>query len=346
MLIRILVLLVSLGGLVACERPPQVSRHEFLAFGTWVSVSFYDVPPALEARALEAVEADFRYMHSAWHPWEPGPLARVNHLLPLQATFTYPASLYELLLRARELSHASGHLFNPAIGALVRLWGFHEDPRPPGPPPEAAAIARLVAQAPTLDDLEIRGLEMRARKGDLLLDFGGFAKGYGVDRVIEHLRELGVENAIVNAGGDLRAIGDKGGRPWQVGIRDPRGEGVLARLVVAGDESVFTSGDYERFFVHEGRRYHHILDPRSGYPARGLVSVTVVATEGALADAAATALFVAGPEDWPRVARALGVHQVMVVREDGGIELTPALAERLQWEKAVQTPRLRELPGD
>jgi len=302
-------LFAALAFVSACQAPPpSVARHEFLAFGTLVS-------------AME----DFQYMHGAWHPWEPGPLARVNALLPLWGRFTYPPSLRPVLLRARELSRASGG-------------------RPPGPPPEAEAIARWLAARPRLDDVVIDGLEMVSTNPAVVLDFGGFAKGYGVDRVIEHLRELGVRDAIVNAGGDLRAIGDKGGRPWQVGIRDPRAPGVLARLAVSGDESVFTSGDYERFFEYQGRRYHHILDPRTGYPARGLVSVTVVTREGALADAAATALMVAGPEDWPRVARAMGVDQVMVVTEAGEIQVTPALAGRLQWEKPVPEPHVRPLP--
>ncbi len=343
-MIRFLLVLSLLGGLVACQSPPQVSRHEFMAFGTLVSLSFYGLDEEAASRATAAAMEDFRYMHFAWHPYEPGPLGRVNGLLPLQGWFTYPPSLRPLLLRARELSRASGGLFNPAMGELVMLWGFHEDPRPEGPPPDPEAVVAWVAAAPSLEDVELRGLEMRSRNPRLRLDFGGFAKGYGVDRVIEHLRELGVENAIVNAGGDLRAIGSKGGEPWAVGIRDPRGPGVLARITVSGDESVFTSGDYERFFEYDGRRYHHILDPRSGYPARGLASVTVVASEGALADAAATALMVAGPEAWPRVARAMGVDQVMVVEEGGGIQLTPAMVRRLQWEKPVPEPRVRPLP--
>ncbi len=338
-------LFAALAFVGACQAPaPTATRHEFLAFGTIVSLSFYGLDADQETHAVRAAMEDFEYMHGAWHPWEPGPLARVNELLPLGGRFTYPPSLRPLLLRARELSRASGGLFDPAIGGLVKLWGFHQEPRPPGPPPDPEAIARWLAARPSLDDVVIDGLEMVSTNPAVVLDFGGFAKGYGVDRVIEHLRELGVRNAIVNAGGDLRAIGDKGGRPWQVGIRDPRGPGVLARLAVSGDESVFTSGDYERFFEYQGRRYHHILDPRTGYPSRGLVSVTVVTREGALADAAATALMVAGPEDWPRVARAMGVEQVMVVTESGEIQVSPALAGRLQWEKPVPAPRVRPLP--
>ncbi len=171
------------------------------------------------------------------------------------------------------------------------------------------------------------------------LDFGAYLKGYGVDRAMEALIELGIAHAIINAGGDLRAIGRRPERPWRVGIRDPRGPGVMASLEIEGDECVFTSGDYERYFDYEGVRYHHILDPRSGSSARGTMSVTVVHNNGAEADAAATALFIAGPDGWRETAQAMGIEHVMLVDEAGKVYVTPTLAARLTFE-AAQPPTL------
>ena len=188
-----------------------------------------------------------------------------------------------------------------------------------------------MASAP-LDDLTVDGELLRSRNPQLWLDFGGIAKGYAVDRAIERLRARGVQNAIVNAGGNLRAIGSKDGQPWRIGVRDPRGPGVLASLTITGDESVSTSGDYERHFEWQGVRYHHVLDPRSGYPAIGAVAVTVVAESAEKADVASTALMIAGPTEWRALARALGVTQVLRIDEAGQVELTPALAARLHWE--------------
>ena len=178
----------------------------------------------------------------------------------------------------------------------------------------------------------------------MALDLGGFAKGVAVQRAVDLLLAQGIEHAIVNAGGDLRAVGRHGDRPWRVGVRDTRGPGVLALIEIAGDESVFTSGDYERYFMHEGRRYHHILDPRTGYPARGLASVTVIHPDAGLADAAATALFVAGPGEWPGVASALGTDMVMVVTDDGGIEMSPAMEPRIRFPGEKPPVRVRRLP--
>jgi thiamine biosynthesis lipoprotein len=189
-------------------------------------------------------------------------------------------------------------------------------------------------------DIRRDGIKIQTQNPALKLDFGAFAKGYAVDRAIDVLREMGINNAVVNAGGDLRAIGRHGDRPWRVGIRHPREAGILASVEVEGDESVFTSGDYERYFDWEGTRYDHIIDPRSGYPAQGLSSVTVFSRQADLADAAATALFVAGPEekDWLPVARAMGITGAMLVDDEGRVQITPGIRKRLYFEGGTEKP--------
>ncbi|WP_455365411.1 FAD:protein FMN transferase, partial [Kaarinaea lacus] len=183
-----------------------------------------------------------------------------------------------------------------------------------------------------MQDLELDGVELKSNNSAVQIDFGGFAKGYAVDMAIEHLKDMGINNAIVNAGGDLRAIGKHGDRAWRVGIRNPRGEGVLASVDVEGDESVFTSGDYERYYEYQGKRYHHIIDPHTGYPKQGVTSVTVFDTRADRADAAATAIFVAGEEHWYEVAKSMGVAGVMLVTSNGTIHMTPNLKKRIYFD--------------
>ena len=328
-------------GLAGCGRdaPEPETRHRFMAMGTLVDVTVHGVPDARAEEATRAVETLFHELHRAWQPQGDGALGRLNAELAAQGTppgsagtvplGTVPADLEALLAEADRIAAATGGLFDPGLGALVRLWGFGSAENVPAAPPPAAAVAAW---------LETRPLQF---------DLGGFAKGVAVDRAIALLREHGVEHAIVNAGGDLRAIGRKGERAWRIGIRAAReAGGVMAALETEGDEAVFTSGDYERYFEHEGRRYHHVLDPRTGYPAEGLVSVTVLHTDAGLADAAATALMVAGPEAWPGVAVALGIEAVMAVHADGEIELTPAMEGRIRFtdEAYGRRARLRPLP--
>jgi len=327
-------LVFALVFLVACDRKPVAYHEQLLVFGTVVDIKLWGVSEQQGRQAVARLDEDFKYMHRAWHAWHPGPLGRVNELLASGKPFSVAPSILPLVTRGAELSQRSGGLFNPAIGKLIALWGFASDDPPKGPPPSAKAIRAILDQLPKMADIQREGIKIQTQNAALKLDFGAFAKGYAVDRAIDMLREMGITNAVVNAGGDLRAIGRHGERPWRVGIRHPRQAGILASVEIEGDESVFTSGDYERYFDWQGARYDHIIDPRSGYPAQGLSSVTVFTQQADLADAAATALFVAGPDekDWLPVARAMGVAGVMLVDESGQIQLTPGIRERLYFE--------------
>ncbi|HWP95110.1 MAG TPA: FAD:protein FMN transferase [Gammaproteobacteria bacterium] len=323
------VLVMLLAG---CDAPPEY-REQFLGLHTLVDVSFYDVEPATARAAVAAIEEEFARLDRDFGAWnETGALGRLNRALEGGGAVPITPELAAAIGEATELSRRTGGLFNPAIGRLVELWGFHVEERAPSPPPAAAAIAALVAGRPQAEDFVIENGAVRRRNPAARLDFGAYAKGLAVNHAIALLRARGIANAIVNAGGDLRAIGRHGERPWRIGIRHPRGAGIFASVEIEGDTSVFTSGDYERFFIHDGVRYHHIIDPRTGYPARGFVSATVIHSDATLADAAATALIVAGPAGWRPLATALGLEYVMLIDETGAAHLTPAMAHRVRFE--------------
>jgi thiamine biosynthesis lipoprotein len=324
-----LVLALAITWLGGCRNQTPVYNTRFLAFGTLMDLSIVGVEREQAERASQLLEQDFSFMHRAWHAWDPGPMGRVNRLLATGETFASPPSILPLLRKSRELAERSGHLFNPAVGHLVDLWGFHTDAPECRPPPDRRDIEALVKANPVTSDIQVDGIMLRSTNPTVKLDFGAIGKGYGIDLATEHLRELGIHNAIINAGGDLRAIGDRSGQPWRIAVRSPTG-GVFAILQVAGDESVFTSGDYERNFIYEGKTYHHIIDPRTGWPADGTRSVTVIHSDATTADAAATALFVAGPELWYQTAIALGVRFVLLIDADGTVHMNPAMADRVE----------------
>ncbi|MDZ7751947.1 MAG: FAD:protein FMN transferase [Gammaproteobacteria bacterium] len=335
-----LVLVLAAG----CEAPPQLHQRQLYTFGTLVEVSLWGVEADLAEQAFEALAGEFDYMNEAWHAWRPGTLGTFNERCATGEPFEGDPGVVDLVRLGTTLSERSSGLFNPAIGRLVALWGFHADlPEPRAPP--VAAIAELVAAAPAMTDIHLDDTTVRCTNTAVRLDFGAFAKGYGVDRAMERLRELGIDDAVINAGGDLRAIGSKGERPWQIGVRHPRGPGALARLEVAGDESVFTSGDYERHFEWQGTRYHHIIDPRTGWPSRGAASATVVHGDATTADAAATALMVTGAGAWPAVAARLGVTEALVITADLEIEMTPAMEQRLRLTSEPPAVRVLPLPN-
>ncbi len=341
-LLRILILTLACL-LAACNRADAPVYHDqFFAFGTLIDLTFYDVDTLRAEQASRALEQAFMQMHNDWHAWQPGALQQMNEQLAEQGQASSDPAMAALIQEANRLSTLSNGLFNPLIGRLVALWGFHDDEPPQGPPPASDRIRKLVEQAPASADVQVDDLQISSRNPAVRYDLGAFAKGYAIDRGIEQLQMLGIEHAIINAGGDLRVSGRHGQRPWRIGIRDPRKTGVLASIELAGDESVFTSGDYERFYDYEGRRYHHIIDPRSGYPANATVSATVIHPIAATADAAATALFIAGPDAWPAIARQMGVEYVMLVDREGRIHMNPAMKARLTFESEPDTVILSE----
>ncbi len=293
-------------------------------------------------RVAEYIDRRFQAMEAAWHPDGEGELARLNrHLAAGEAMEVSPA-LVALLREGQALEAASEGLFNPAIGDLIRLWGFVTDTTRPRSPPPEPAIQERVAAAPRMADLTFDDGRDNGRVGTtnpaVALNLGGYAKGHAARRAIETLTDAGMQGAIFNLGGDLVTVGrpeGAGGRLWRIGVRDPRSGEVLASVAVDGGWAVFTSGDYERGFEHEGRWFHHILDPRTGYPATSVRSVTVVDRDPVLADAAATALFVAGLEEWERIAGRLGVRDILIIDHEGRAWMTASMAERTTLEADV-----------
>ena len=328
-------LVVSSALLIAaCQQKPAVveTKESLLAFGTFIETTLINVPAKDKQLVMDKIEQDLNYFHYAFHPWKAGPTGRTNQLLEAGGEFTANPSLLPLIEKSQRLSALSQGLFNPAIGHLMQTWGYHDEMPPDGPPPDPATIQKWLDAKPSMENLSIKGVRIRNDNPAVKLDFGAIAKGYALDIILQHIQQMGVTNAVINAGGDLKVLGSHGDRPWKIGIRHPRNAGVIASLEVKDGEAIFTSGDYERYYEYQGKRYHHIIDPRSGYPADQAQSVTVIHHDGALADAAATAMFVAGPYQWLAIAKAMGIGQAMLIDKDGHVLLTRAMQPRLKFE--------------
>lgn len=320
-------------------RSTPVQAHHFL-FGAPVELSAWPRPGFEPAPALGAALDGLAQIHSRWNAWKPGDLTTLNHALRRGEAARVSPALATMIRSAARLEQASGGLFNPAIGGAVRAWGFHDDVLRDGHLPPARTLARWRAAAPSLSQLELRQGQVRSRNPDLQLDFGAYAKGVAIDRALAQLRAQGVTDAVVDLGGNLAAMGQAGDRPWRIGIRDPAGTGLIASLGIRGQEAVVTSGTYERFRVLDGQRCAHVLDPRTAAPAAGFISVTVVHPSAAHADAAATALLVAGPARWREIAARMGVTQVLAVDRRGRGTVSVALAPRLHFDTRAWRERV------
>jgi thiamine biosynthesis lipoprotein len=344
---RIFVLLAVTFIISACQQPLREHHDSFLVFGTIINVTLLDVDNKKAEEAFLHIREELKIMHRAWHVWEPGPMMRTNTLLEYTQDFSAAPSVLEVIHVAKDLAIKSKHLFNPAIGKLIALWGFHSHQQPEILPSDQA-IQALVKQNPTLENIKINGVRVSNNNPAVKIDLGGVAKGFAIDQLLNYLKQQGINNALIDTGGDLKVIGKHGKRPWKVAIRDPRFDsknnadkannksGIVASIDLNPDESAFTSGDYERYFKNKknnDKHFHHIIDPRTGYPAIGTQSVTVLHENASTADAGATALFVAGPTMWVEIAKAMGIKHVLLIDDKGNIHISSAMKKRIKFEQ-------------
>lgn len=335
--IQVLTALLITLCLAACSGPAQKYHQDFYVFGTLMGVTLWADSEEQAQTAFASLQNRFQGMHIDWHAWNPGLLTEVNQAFRSGEPVEANAEIIEMIRRSQQIENTTGGRFNPVIGALIGLWGFHTSKYPIlGPPPAREDIDALLAHEPSSREIKIDGLVLQSTNPAVQLDFGGIAKGYAIDIACTMLREQGIENAIVNAGGDLRAMGSHAERPWKIAVRAPGG-GIIGSLDTGDDEAVFTSGNYERFRQENEQRYPHILDPRTGWPVTELASVTVITSEGLLADAAATAITVAGLKEWKDVALALELDQVMLVDEAGKVYMTRLMSERIELVEGTET---------
>lgn len=302
--------------------------------GTSVSINLWLDPDRSATEAGVAIQAAFdeiarlEAMLSEWQP--DSEVTRFNHNAGGEATKLSP-ELFEVLRRSREVSAATDGAFDITFYAVGTLWKFDKGSTPP-------ARDEIEKRRPLIDWRRIE-LDAGTRSGRLVtkgmaVGLGAIAKGYAVDRASALLRERGFYNHVVEGGGDTYVSGTKGGKPWMVGVQDPDKKGVIGALP-SSDISVVTSGDYERYFDYEGKRYAHIFDPRTGWPleqAASAKSITVIAANATDADAYATAVAVMGPERGLAYVEAHpGLLDAVIVTRQDEVLMSSGVKDRFVW---------------
>jgi thiamine biosynthesis lipoprotein len=263
--------------------------------GTQVQVLVWSPEAKAVAAGAERAFAEISRVEDLMSEWKAdSAISRVNREAAKRAIKIGP-DLYKVLARGISMGEASGGAFDISWAALRGVWDFQS--RPPALP-NSAELARAVALVDYRRvHLDRENSTVRLGQPGMVLGLGGIAKGYAVDRAAAVLESSGFHNFVVSAGGDVLTRGTQGGQPWMVGIQHPRAKpGTLLARVASQNEAVVTSGDYERFMMIDGTRYHHILNVQTGQPARGVMSVSVLAKNAMDADALCTAAFVMGPQ--------------------------------------------------
>ena len=293
-------------GLVSEARP---------GMGTILQLQARAVGRGRVRAAFDAAFAELERVEAMMSEWRPDSAVTALNRGAGGPPTAVPAELLALLQQAEEVSRLTGGAFDVTWAGLRGLWRFDDGATPPTEQQIAARLPLVDHHQLTLDPKA--GTAQLAREG-MAVGLGGIAKGYGVDRAAQVLREAGLTDFIVFAGGDLYLSGERSpGVPWRVGLQHPRRPGALIATIDAPPGAVVTSGDYEHSFEHEGVRYHHILSPETGRPARGCISLTVLSQDATLADALATGMFVMGAERALELAESLpGVEAVVVSAGD------------------------------
>ena len=319
--------------IAACGRTPLQEQQAYV-FGTRVEVLVVSADPEQGRQAIAAVLREFDRLHRAYHAWQASELMVLNAALAKGQAQPVTPELAAFVQEAQALSQQGDHLFDPGIGQLIKLWGFQADEFK-AELPAAADIKAWLESKPSIADISIDGTTIRSRNPKVALDFGGYLKGVALDRAAAILRAQGINNALINIGGNVMALGSKEGKKWRVGIQHPRQPGPLATVMLDDGEAIGTSGDYQRYFEIDGRRYAHLLDPRSAYPAEHTQAVTVLIPAGpkagTLSDAASKPIFIAGPDGWRDMARKMEVGLVLRVDRSNRIFVTEALRQRLEF---------------
>ncbi len=290
--------------------------------GTSLELRAIGTDAALLDEALDESVLELKRVEDLMTDWRPSPLETLNDKAG-QGPQVVPKELFDLIERACEIGRLTGGAFDVTYAGAGKLWDFKQEP--PVIPTDAqlrAALAKVGWQRLVLDKQKL-SIDLPA---GMRIGLGGIAKGYGVDRAMAVLLKHGVKHGMVNAGGDLKALGQRFGKSWEIAIRHPRERDRVLAVLPVSNTCVVTSGDYERFFEVDGKRYHHILDPRTGRPSTGCMSATVCAPDAAFADSLATALCVLGPEQGLKLVESLPRVEALLVATDGKVSYSTGLA--------------------
>jgi FAD:protein FMN transferase len=296
-------------------------EREEAIMGTRVAVQLWATDPDLAARAMDAVMADMHRTDELMSTYKPeSQLSQVNAHAYERPVKVDP-DIVDVVQKSLEYSRLSDGAFDITYASVGYLYDYRKHVHP--------TQAQIDAALPSVDYRQLRidpkANTIRFLHPGMRIDLGGIAKGWAVDRGVEILRHMGIEHAMVNAGGDTRLLGDRLGKPWIVGIRDPRKDNAVVTRIPLQDEAISTSGDYERFFEEDGVRYHHILVPGTGKSPSLVRSVTVIGATATHTDGLTKPIFILGVERGMEFVRRVKDVEAVIVDKEGRIFYSPGL---------------------
>ncbi len=314
---------VLIAFTAGCTKPRTLQKTETI-MGTDVTITVVAGTIEESEAAIEAGMAELRRLDAMMSLYKDGSeITKVNLAAGKKPVKVSP-EMMEVMERAAEISELSGGVFDITVGPLVVLWQMRLKE---GKVPTDAEIERvrpLVNYKNVVLDRDASTIFLK-RPG-MIIDLGGM-KGYTADRVAAIFRQRGIRNAVIAVAGDIWVMGHRDdGRPWKIGVQHPRERDKTLTVLELSDKYISTSGDYERFVIREKKRYHHIIDPRTGKPSRGIISVTLIGDKGAVIDPLTKVPFILGPEEGMKIVQKIGAEAI-IVDEQGKVFMTEGLKQ-------------------
>jgi thiamine biosynthesis lipoprotein len=324
-----LIAVTACGTAATPKAEPRLVERSRVSMGTAVNLSAWTADEPASVAAFDKVFAEFERLDALMSTWKEGSdVLRLNDAAG-KTPVVVSNEVREVLRVSQEVSEWTDGKFDVTFAALSGLWKFDQDidGRVPDRAEIAARLPLIDYRALTIDDRA--GTASLARAG-MKVNLGGIGKGYAVDRAVAILRDARLSDFMIQFGGDLFVAGRRGDRPWRVGIQDPRGApNTLFAAIELTDVAFSTSGDYERFFIRDGRRYHHILDPDTGEPASRSRSVTIMARTATGADGLAKGVFILGGEQGLALIERVPDVEGVIVTADNQVLVSSGLEKRL-----------------
>lgn len=310
------VLLFILLAIWSCTpRKNELLRRTQFIMGTLVEITVREPDQDKAQLALSSAFDEMRRLEKLMSTYlADSEISRVNGLAGEKSSLPLSPEVLKVIERGIYWGNQTNGALDISIGPVSELWRFDDD-NPAIPSSQALAEA---AQLVNYREIEIVESNVRLKQSGMSLHLGAIAKGYAVDQAMGVLEKNGIRHALINAGGDLKVLGErKDGQPWSIGLQHPRHPEKMIASFTLKDIAVATSGDYQKYFIKDNTRYHHILDPANGMPARGMISCTLIAENVMDADALATAVFVLGPDKGMKLVESLDTVEAMMVTESG-----------------------------
>ena len=323
--LSIIVIILLVSFFFTKRKTTYPVEETFICFDTFVSLKFYpekgrDIQKIVKRvkYELERIDSAYGYKKDCFSDRLSKKKERMS--ISHEERFILKKSIY--------LSEITEGAFDITVGLLEDIWGFKGD-KPHLPEKEEITDALFNVG---YKKIELTDSTISLKKEGMVIDLGGVTKGYAVDRAVELLREEGITAGIVDAGGDLKVFGKKpDGKQWLIGIRDPKNQGEIITRFTIDDCAVATSGNYERYFINGEEKYNHIMDPKTGYPATGCISVTILAKEAIISDALATGIFVLGPEKGMALIEKLtDVEGIIILKNNNHLKIITSKGVKLK----------------